>query len=283
LTSRAYNLTEQENAPEALELMRRCWYYRGVSFYNAGSPRECARSYFRIVESSANDSVLGILSLGYFAHCLIQIDIDNAVKYGAEGVKLARLVDNEPLLAKNLTSHAEAVTYAKKWSQAEDCFLEAAKICRDQKSTSTGGRELGRLMGGQAALLLARGEYKRSVQMAEEAMTVSKDYGDYRRVACARQYRAIGLYANGAREEAMVEMRESILSIPVENGRYSIPPLLTLAKWKDSRFSGALDSLSEASFNSAFATPYLLAARHLDGTADYVRFWQDSYWPILCT
>ena len=54
-------------------------------------------------------------------------------------------------------------------------------------------RELGRIMGSWAMLFLARRQYDSAAKKAEEGIRLSDSMGDRRRVACARQYRAIAL------------------------------------------------------------------------------------------
>jgi len=285
LTSKVCELLEMDgNSIKSLysqEIWKRIWYYRGVSFYNTGNPRECARSYFRLVESSAVDNSLGLLSLGYFAHCLIQLDLQRALKYGRDAVDRARSFGHQPLLAKNLTSHAEALTYARKYDDAEICFSEAENICRSGPPRSTEIRELGRIMGSWAALSLACKKYDLAIKQANEAMHTSDKMGDYRRVACARQYKAIALHRMNQPEEALVELHKAIFGVHADNGRYALPPLFTLARWISQEFCGRAEELFKIDFDVRLNS-YIDCAQRVAGKDDYSAFWRDYYWPILC-
>lgn len=280
LTERVTALLGPENY-DARELYRRVWYYSAVSLYNTGQARACAECYFRILGSGGDDT-LGTLSLGYLAHSLVMFDIGAALQFGEEAVSLARQSTADiALLAKNLASHAETLTCAKLYDDAEARFSEAADICRGRPESSTTIRELGRLLGSWAALSLAQKDYSLAIERSEEAMLHSARMGDIRRVACARQYRAIAYKALGRDADAIAEMGAATKQVEPSNRRYTIPPLLTLAKWRNNDFGGSLAELESLDLGNELGR-YVRGSNH-ESLAVYGSYWTRYYWPRFCS
>ncbi len=269
------------DAQDSAEMWRRIWYYQGVSFSNTGESAEAVRSYFRIVESSSDGDVLGALCLGYLAHALLYIDMTAAASYGAESVRLAREIGDETLLAKSLASHAEVLIFAQEHARADQYFGEAAALCL-QDGRSTGQREAARIMKNWGVLALARRDLELAEQRLLDGLARSMSLGDHRRVASGQQYLAIVRHHQGDSREAVGWMEASVRGAQVTgNGRYLVPALLTLARWKSPTYDGTLEGLLDVEFEPSVAS-YARGVAEQHRLGVFARFWVDHYWPLLC-
>jgi tetratricopeptide (TPR) repeat protein len=284
LTSRASELLSAELIDDrpVSDMWRRIWYYQGVSFSNTGLCADCVRSFFKVVESAPSGDALGILCLGYLAHALLYLDLDCALKYGAESVVQARASGNPRLIAKNLASHAEVLIFAGHYQESDAYFAEAASLCRRSASLSTEARELGRIMKNWGALSLAQGNLDIARQRLVEALELSEAMGDFRRLGSGQLYLAVVLARLGDRSAAIAMGMDAISTLRgMRNPRYVVPAILTIARWQNAGFSGGVAQVQGIHVDDALAAA-LNEVAGIPGVEIYADFWRQHYWPTLC-
>jgi len=267
--------------PTRISLLRRIWYYSGVSFSNTGCSDQCIKSYFKIVSTSEGLDQLGCLSLGYLSHDLRYRDIQNSLRYASMATEISRKIQDTRLLAKNLCNLGETYTFIPLLDEANLCFEEAYRCCYNMPAGSTEQRELGRILKNWGVVALAQKDWITAKERLAEGAKISLAMGDQRRVASGMLY--LGILYHQTRD--IKEAEENLISCirttyACGDYRYLIPAILTYAKWKDPNYSGKVEELNNCNGCEQISEIALDISRE-EKFDVYADFWRKHFWPVF--